>query len=1105
MKTKLFGKITLFAFALMVTMSFGFMSPMLMNSLYGATSIVQDGQGHIIELTNYTSSYEYGQEQEFETTNGTVKGYQIPTPTAKTTSGTTPDGTGVSVDVRTSAGKIITVQQSNDKELFIQVNKSGVYHVTYSIKNGNVTTATRDIDITITTKEANFEFAENSAQIIPTTAVVGDKITFPIPSIMQGDEEMEGVTFDVGDIALNGNEVKKVTARTLSTETKDGVKYATYTVVDGDYGLFTVTYKSNVNGNDIFKKFTFNVVKNAPEVELKYSSFSSSLENLTLSVGKEVTFPTPTVVNSKASDAVVNDVYTVITVKNKTTGKTETVTDFKFTPSEDGDYVITYKTTDLNGKHSITTEINKNGVKKTGDSIQLKVVDAYSLDDVATMKEGFADLTTVEHDIPSLVYKVKGTDKEVTFPAVFAIGGWGNYSNLKITRSIYKNNSFQRTLDTPANEKATYTFKSAGDYSIRYEAQYVDADGNVISGTTKQLSAFTFVVEESEAEITEDDLTITAPTTMPKTVRKGDTITFSAPTVTDYKKDTSEIADKNVKVEVLYKFVGNTSSESYNATKNSDGTYSIKIEKPTSFADWDNVTNVSITFKATNDLGQTEEATATVNIVDYSNDKVAPTMTTPVAGTAVDGKIALSTVQFTDTETAMRVVAYVIKDGKVVKTFNGKTGLDVTLQNLVYEPSEAGDYTVTYIATDQNNNTTTYSELYTVEFNDGANVSISNIAQEYGAKINLLDYIQLTKNGKSVDMSTITVSTTDEEVTQSTLDALANNTLLIQVTGDYTTPAFNRLEGEIIALEGNIEVRAWVKVDSICDFDKNSSAKLSFATSDSTAPTFTIEDESFGSLPYEKDVRKIELPWFENITDNAEIDKSTMKITLTYQDSTKAVAEFTYEDYETAQEAGKVLEFVPPFATNSTTNSKEGKVDVVYSVKDIHGLEATRTFVLSIGDVNAPEIVVSNDAITAPTKVSTDGKISIDLSKISIVDSETLSSEDLTVVVKRDGTTLTTSTDDGIITVDAKEAGSYVITFDIKDSAGNSALTVTKTFTVSKETVTTTNTTTIWGTVLIVVSLVVLGVVIFFFVKPSKGKNTMTISNKKQKDDKEDK
>lgn len=1105
MKTKLFGKITLFAFALMVTMSFGFMSPMLINSLYGATSIVRTGQGHIIELTDYTSSYEYGQEQEFKTAEGTKSGYQIPTPKAKSIAGA--EVSTPSIDVRTSAGKKIAPQMSSDGEWFIQVNKSGVYHITYSIENSGVTTATRSIDISIETKEVAFEFAENSAQIIPTTAVTGDKIVFPIPSIVQGDDKLEGTTFDVesGIFLTSGT-----TARTLVSETIDNVKYATYTVTADDYGVFTVTYKYTYNGNDIFKKFTFNVVKSAQEVEMRYSGYSSNLENLTLSVGKEVTFPTPTVVNTKANDAVMTDVYTVITVKNKTTGTETKVTDFKFTPSEDGDYLITYKTTDLNGKHSYSTQINKNGVKKSGDSIQLKVVAPYETSNVATMKENFDDLETVEYDIPSLVYKVTSTNKEVTFPAVFAIGGWGDYTNLKITRSIYKNNSLQKTLDTPANEQATYTFKSAGNYSIRYEAQYIDAEGNVISGTSKQLPAYTFVVEESDVEVTEDDLTINAPATMPKTVRKGNTITFSAPTVTDYKKGTSEVADKNVKVDVTYTYNGSTTP--YTATKNEDGTYSIKVVEPTSFeGTWKDVNQVVVTFKATNDLGNVKEVTATVAIADYSTDNTAPTMSTPADGSVVEGKIALSTVHFTDTQTTMSVVAYVIKDGKVVKTFNGATGLDVTLENLVYEPTEAGDYIVTYVATDQNNNTTTFSELYNVAFNDGANVSISAIsAQEYGTRIDLLDYIQLTKNGNSVDMSTITVKMqlNNEEVTQSTLDALADNTLLIQVTGDCRRPASNRLESEIITEEGNIEVRAWAKIDGICDFDKNGSAKISFATSDSKAPNFTIEDESFGSLPYEKNVTEIELPWFENVTDNADIDESTMKITLTYQnsDETKPVAEFTSADFLEAQDAGTTLKFVPPFATNSTENRKEGKVNVVYSVKDIHGLEATRTFVLSIGDVTPPEIVINENAITVPSKVTTDGKISIDLSKIDIDDNETLSTDDLTIVVKRDGTTLTTSKENGIVTVDANTAGTYVITFDIKDSAGNSALTVTKTFTVSNETITTTNTTTVWGTILIVVSLIVLGVVIFFFVKPSKGKNgNVTISNKKEKDDKDNK
>ena len=1106
MKTKLFGKMTLFAFVLMVTMSLGFMSPMLSSSLSGATEVTPTGQGRVIELTGYVAEYDLNDAKSYKVSETeTIEGFALPKAVVKETTGST-SGETATIEVRNSASKKIDYKTSTDGVNFLNVNESGKYYVTYSVENGGVTTATRDIVINITTDEVSFDFAENSAQIIPTTAVAGDEIVFPMPSIKQGDEVLK----EPGEISITLQGADLGT-RDLQDKVVDGKTFKSYTIADTDEGTFTLTYSYEHNGNTIYKKFTFNVVKNAPEVQLKYSGYSSSLENLKLVVGEEASLPQPVVVNSKANDAVVTDVYTVVTVKNKNTGETFTVTDFKFTPTKDGDYLITYLTTDLNGKHSCGSQINKNYVKKSGDSITLKVVDDYAVDDVVTMKENFDELENVDYNIPTIVYKVTGSDKTVSFPAVFATGGWGEYKNLKLTRTIYKNNSLQAVLEETkksgtdeyykANESASYTFSSAGTYTIRYQAVYVDDEGNALGyDTTKQLPSYTIVVEEVDADVTETDLTVKAPNSMPKSTRKGKTITFNAPTATDYKSGTTTIADKNLKIEVSYAFDGITTTTPLYATKNSDGTYSIEIIEPTDISEgtWSSVTGLTVTFKATNDLGNTATATSRIAIVDYSSDTTAPTLAqvTPASGSETD-KIALSTVQFTDAN-SLTVSAYVTKGSKVLEVYNATTGTDVTLEGIVYTPVEAGDYTVTYVAIDQNNNTTTYCENYTVEFKDGYAVSIDTISsQEYGTTINLLDKIQITKNGANVDMSTITVQMTNEEVTQETLNGLANDTLLIQVIGDYRWPSYDRLDGEIITQEGSIEVRAWAKTDDICDLDKNGSVKISFATSDTQAPTFTIENENLDNTSYafnsnDTSENVIELPWFKNVDDNngAGVDYDSMKITLTYQNDSESspFATFTRTDYE-ALGAGENLKF---------TATKQGKINVVYSVKDVNNRESTRTFVLNIGDVTPPEIVVANDAISAPTKVADDGKISIDLSKIT-VENDDLSSDDITIVVKRDGTTLTTTKENGFVTVDANTAGTYVVTFDIKDAANNSAQTITKTFTVSNDVVSPTNSSTVWGTILIIISLIVLGLVIFFFVKPSKSKGT-TISTPKAKD-----
>ena len=85
-----------------------------------------------------------------------------------------------------------------------------------------------------------------------------------------------------------------------------------------------------------------------------------------------------------------------------------------------------------------------------------------------------------------------------------------------------------------------------------------------------------------------------------------------------------------------------------------------------------------------------------------------------------------------------------------------------------------------------------------------------------------------------------------------------------------------------------------------------------------------------------------------------------------------------------------------------------------------------------------------------------------------------------------------------------EKAGSYVLTFRITDDAGNTT-TRTLEFTVSEPSSAPVISTAVWGTVLIIVSLLILGGVIYFFIKPSKTKvkDTKTKSTKNEEKDKE--
>ena len=177
------------------------------------------------------------------------------------------------------------------------------------------------------------------------------------------------------------------------------------------------------------------------------------------------------------------------------------------------------------------------------------------------------------------------------------------------------------------------------------------------------------------------------------------------------------------------------------------------------------------------------------------------------------------------------------------------------------------------------------------------------------------------------------------------------------------------------------------------------------------------------------------------------------------------------------------------------TVNKQGKITVKYSVSDKAGnTKTSASYIIHIGDTVAPVIDTStlDTATTAPTIAKDGAKITIDLSKIGVSKDEIdiTNSDEFSVTVKKDGTEVEYTKAEGtnIIEVDASKAGEYVFTFQAIDAAGNKSATATKTVAVDSPKAKTTSSTTVWGTILIVAALIVLGLAIFFFAKPTKNK-----------------
>ncbi len=1110
---KLFGRLTFMSLAIMLIGSLGFLSPMMV----GGTALGAEGfslNAPVITLTEYTPTYNLGDKTEF-TPTGKNKTYGYKLPKAVTDSSET-----VAPTATTSAGRKATVE-TDGTYYYLVTDNAGKYNITYTAKNGNYTTSTRNIVVEIVSNGATLELESNVAQIIPTIAYVGNKIVFPHANVkIDGEVNEEATKLVTVKLTDSDGTVKESFTQT------DLTKYMEYTIADGDAGDFKVTYTYSAGGKNVSVAETFRVLEEKQDVELGYSNnVTSLLNNLSLEVGVEATLPTPVVVNTKANNVDVSSkTYTVITIKGPD-DKTIDVTDYKFTPWAVGNYRISYVTKDFFGNTYDKASTERSDIKLSANSLEVKAVQDYNPEDESFdySKLDLSDGEWVSHDydVKSVYYITDGEGVKATFPAIIAKGGWGEYKNLKLTRVIYKGSSTRigaleesHKIDSATTDKCdayktgSYYFDAndVGTYEIRYTACYVDNDGNEIANTTKYLGSYSFEIKK-DAEPSTTNLKITAPSIPTSAVLKNadKTVTFNAPSVSDDE-------DKRLKVDVTYTL--NTfeeSDEPITITKNSDGTYSIKVAQGSiDETKWNNATSMTITFKVTNDLGASETVTKTIQLLDFSKDKLAPVI--QEAGEAdydpTTRKVNLPKVTVQDQSenaTNVSLVLYVLNEkGRVVDTKSGSSysaSKEAVMEQFEYEPTQEGTYTFVYVATDQNLNTTTFSTSCEVNFYLGYSVSINPIStQEYGNILDLPSMISVTKNGETVDIDNGNISIVNGEVTKEMVKDMYSNSMLIQVTGEYEIVQTGP-NGVIKCLDGDISVKAWAKDNAgeagICDFDNNCSSLVSFTSTDTTAPEFTIVGESDGSnliASYKwgdsDEENTHSVPWFYEISEAGKgVDYDSLKVELTYTGSSTVFKTFTLADFDEAAE----LTFIA---------TQQGKIKVSYTASDKAGNTTTRDFYIYIGDVLAPEIVVANDAITAPTKVG--GECIISLDGISFKNDEGLSkTEDLKVVVKLNGTEIDWNYNDPdkkkSIVFTASEAGTYVITFDVTDKAGNEATTVTKNITVKSDSVNRASSSTVWGTIMIIVSLIVVGVVIYFFVKPNRAKTKANTNTKKTK------
>lgn len=230
-------------------------------------------------------------------------------------------------------------------------------------------------------------------------------------------------------------------------------------------------------------------------------------------------------------------------------------------------------------------------------------------------------------------------------------------------------------------------------------------------------------------------------------------------------------------------------------------------------------------------------------------------------------------------------------------------------------------------------------------------------------------------------------------------------------------------------------------------------------------------------VAYEKGV-KILLPMF-SAQDLSGIDASKSMITIT-NSATSSTRTIKFADMATEYAKNESGDMYYTFA-------KDGEYTITYTVYDKQGNTSKKSFTIKVGDLEAPDFEVSEDVVK---DVKLNGNISFDLStdeKQWFTLEEGINKTKVKAVLTVNGTEVkNTATGTGKYSFDLTDAGEYVLTFTVKDEAGNESE-VVKTFTIAEKGDSAVSSEQVIGTVLIVLTVVVLaGVIVYFVVTKRK-------------------
>ncbi len=1011
-----------------------FASPVAMGSVSADT----DTTGSVMTIDRLLSNYECD-------ANG-----KVTIPVAKAVNGGTaetkiyPLYSDVAVEATEADGKLSFVPQFS------------AYRVVYSI--GGVE---KSFVINIELTKPVMSFETNGKVFLPSVTEKDYTLTIPYPEIKDADGNdilnLSGTAYTKAELAAKTTIKVYAPNGTLLTDTEadtskpvgtveqsdktyaDSIKYLKFT--PKAFGSYTIKYVFQTDNTTSAELTKVVEVRDAFETK-RDISFALSKSIGSPVIGEEFTLPTPTVTD-ETNDVENIEAYTDITVKVvKKDGTTENVevNGFKFTPLIEGDYIVTYKVTDVYGNSTSTASYQISNVKDTKAPFNVKLVDSYEFTD--------ADLDKKEDYSYKLQSRMKTSvdGDESTYLVIPAVYAEDNdpakkLENFVVTRTVksYSSSTSAVTIDEKFNKTSLFKVERAGTYTVTYTI-YDKQDGN------KTEVSYQVVVQDNFTDTVVPEITF--DTAVATSAKAGDVIKFKKPTTVDYRDENKNTGDTRLNLKTYYYTDSIDNKVLINEDKDDSTKLSFTI--PADFSG-----TLKIVTYSTDDSGNTATYEKSINVV---NDTVAPTFaqiedfeTSYTQGTVISIPKVKVADNYAKSVTANIEVTNASGEKVQVSGLNyeDEAGVKVLFGASFYAV-QSGEYQIKYTVRDGSDNVAIFTKKINVTRTTTPIIKVDEdlITAEIGDEIDL-NIFTVTDDGKLVDPN-------DIEITGVAVDE--NNKFKPLSTGEYTAKFVYKYT-----------------VDGV---DKVAEKTITIKVQDTTAPVLSFDGETFSETAYKPNV-EITLPT-PVVTDNSGCE-CALDVKIEYNSE-----EVTFDK-----------------ATMKFTPANTGNYTISYTATDDAGNSTVKEFSITVGDKTGPIINLGDESVNAPSKMKVGSTFTLDISKISIYDeyegqSIAIDGGNVTITLRNpNGDSVSKISPNGY-SWKLDKVGTYTLTYVAKDSSGNRT-TITKNIEVSDETKAEENVGDTGMVLAIIAALVVLAGVIFFFFKPEKKSNG---NNKNKKLDK---